>query len=129
MIFIDTNYFLRLLLKDVKEQHQQAKALFLRGAEGRAKLLTSTIVVFEIYWVLQSSYQKRREKIIEILEKILQLEFVEIDNKEVLQEALGIYKTTNLDLEDGYNLSLAKKRGIKEFKTFDKKLGRYFLKK
>lgn len=122
MIFIDTNYFLRFLLKDVKKQHQEAKELFLKGAEGRLKLFTSLVVIFEIYWVLTSFYQEKKEKVIEILEKIFNLKFIEIENKELLQEALKIYKKTNLDLEDCYNLALARKRKIKEFKTFDARL-------
>lgn len=129
MIFVDTNYFLRLLLKDVKKQHQQAKELFLKGAEGKTKLFTSTIVVFEIYWVLSSFYQRKKEEITEVLEKVFQLGFIKINNKDMLQKALEIYKTTNLDLEDCYNLSLVKKKGIKEFKTFDKNLEKYFLKR
>lgn len=122
MIFIDTNYLLRFLLKDIKKQHQEAKELFLKGAEGRLQLFTSLVVIFEIYWVLTSFYQEKKEKVIEILEKIFNLKFIEIENKELLQETLKIYKKTNLDLEDCYNLALARKRKIKEFKTFDERL-------
>jgi len=128
MIFVDTDYFLRLLIGDVKEQHQKAKTLFLKGAEGKLKLFTSIIVIFEIYWVLNSFYQKKKEKVIEILEKIFQLKFVKIENSNILQEAIKIYKITNLDLEDSYNLVLVKAKGIKIFKTFDRKLEKVFSK-
>lgn len=126
MIFVDTNYFLRFLLKDIKKQHQEAKSLFLKGAEGKVKLFTSLIVIFEIYWVLTSFYQKRKEKVIEIIDKIFNLAFIEIENKKLLKEALKIYQKTNLDFEDGYNLTLAKKKGIKEFKTFDERMKKEF---
>ncbi len=125
MIFVDTNYFLRFLLKDNKNQHQEAKTLFLKGAEGKTKLFTSMIVIFEIYWVLNSFYRKKKQKIIEILEKVFGLEFIEIENRIILQEAIKIYQKTNLDLEDGYNLALAKKKKIKDFKTFDEQLKKH----
>jgi len=128
MIFVDTNYFLRFLLRDVKKQHQEAKRLFLKGAEGKIKLFTSLVVIFEIYWVLLSFYQKKKDRVIEIFEKIFDLEFVEIENKKLLEKALMTYKKTNLDFEDCYNLALAKEKGIKEFKTFDERLRKQFLK-
>jgi len=62
MIFVDTNYFLRFLLKDIGKQHQKAKKLFEKAASGEIKLFTSMIVFFEIYWVLFSFYKRRRLK-------------------------------------------------------------------
>lgn len=35
MIFVDTNYFLRFLLKDNQAQYLQAKELFLSAAQGK----------------------------------------------------------------------------------------------
>jgi len=126
MIFVDTNYFLRFLLKDIEKQHQEAKKLFLKGAESKIKLFTSLVVIFEIYWVLTSFYQKKKETVTEIIEKIFDLKFVEIENKKLLQAALEIYQKTNLDFEDCYNLALARRKKIKKFKTFDMRLKRYF---
>jgi len=126
MIFVDTNYFLRFLLKDVELQHRLAKELFLQGAEGKVSLFTSVIVIFEIYWVLTSFYEKEKEKVLKILEKIFDLEFVKIENKKLLKEALAIYKRANLELEDCYNLALMEKMEIKELKSFDKKLIKQF---
>lgn len=126
MTFVDTNYFLRFLLKDVEKQHQKAKELFLKGAEGQRQLFTSLIVVFEIYWVLTSFYQKKKGKVVKLLEKIFDLEFIEIENKVLLEEALRVYKKVNLDFEDCYNLALARKKKIKEFRTFDEGLRKQF---
>jgi len=128
MIFVDTNYFLRFLLKDIEGQYQQTKDLFLRGAEGEVRLFTSLIVIFEIYWVLTSFYKKKKEKVIKILEKVFGLEFIGIENKELLRGALKIYQEAGLELEDCYNLALIRKMGIEKLRTFDKKLSRQFRK-
>lgn len=126
MIFVDTNYFLRLLLKDVAKQHQEAKKLFQKGALGEIKLFTSTIVFFEIYWVLSSFYKQKKAKIIETLTDILKMSFIFLEKKELLQKALKIFAKTNLTLEDSYNLVYAKEIGAEDFKTFDKKLKNKF---
>lgn len=122
MIFVDTNYFLRFLLKDVPRQHQEAKRLFLDGAQGKVKLFTSLVVIFEIYWVLSTFYERNKTQVAGILEEILNLNFIEIENKRLLEEALKIYQKTTLDLEDAFNLIFARSKNAKEFKTFDKKL-------
>ncbi|MBL7078277.1 PIN domain-containing protein [Candidatus Shapirobacteria bacterium] len=126
MIFVDTNYFLRFLLKDDNQQHQKAKDLFLKGADGKAKLFTSLLVIFEVYWVLTSFYQKQKNEAIRVLAKVLSLDFIKIQDKELLKQALALYQKTTLEFEDCYNLLLAKKEKIQDFKTFDRKLKRYF---
>jgi predicted nucleic acid-binding protein len=48
VIFVDTNVFTRLFAKDDAQQHEQAKALFLRAREGGAELVTGPPVFFEL---------------------------------------------------------------------------------
>lgn len=126
MIFIDTNYFLRFLLADITPQYTEAKALFLSAAEGKKNVFTSAIVIFELYWVLTSFYGKHKKDISTTLEQILAMHFVKIDERNMLNDAVSLYKKSTFDLEDAYNVSFAKAKGAKEFKTFDKKLLRAF---
>lgn len=126
MIFIDTNYFLRFLLKDVNKQYKIAKQLFTDGALGKVKLAASEIVIFEIYWVLFSFYEKSKQEVVEILRDILKMEFIFIERRGVLEEAVEIFAGSNFDLEDSFNLAYAKGLEISKFKTFDKKLSKKF---
>ena len=126
MIFVDTNYFLRFLIDDDPQQAEEAKKLFLEAARGNLELATSTIVVFEIYWVFKSYYQKTKDEIIKILQKVLTMNFVRIDERDLLQSALNLYKVENLSLEDCYNLIYAKDNKAVSFKTFDAKLAKVF---
>lgn len=128
MIFVDTNYFLRLLLRDVQSQHRQAKELFQEGALGKTKLFISPIVFFEIYWVLSSFYQRKKSQIAKTLKDILKMDFVKLEKRVLLREALEIFSQTNLSLEDSFNLIYAQKMGAADFKTFDKKLSNQFKK-
>lgn len=127
-IFIDTNFFLRFLLKDIHKQHQKTKELFLKGAKGKLQLFTSIIVIFELYWVLTSFYRKNKQKIVKILQELLKLKFIELKERETLTRATQIFSTTNLDLEDSYNLTYALRENAKQLATFDKKLEMAFKK-
>ena len=122
MTFVDTNYFLRFLLADVNEQHQKAKKLFEDAALGKVKLFTSTIVFFEIYWVLASFYKKDKKQLTKILSDLLLMSFVKLAERNLLKQALEIFTKSNLDFEDSFNLVYAKKKKARVFKTFDEKL-------
>jgi len=126
--FIDTNYFLRLLLKDDKKQFDTVYSLFQRAVNQEIQIITSIIVFFEIYWVLSSFYKKNKLKIVEYLKKILKMDFLEIENFHVLQETLILFENHTLDLEDCYNIAYAKNLETDEFATFDKKINNLFKK-
>lgn len=120
--FIDTNYFLRLLLKDNEKQFDEVYSIFQRAVNQEIKIITSTIVFFEIYWVLSSFYKKNKLKIVTYLKKILKMDFLEIENRHVLQKTLILFERHALDLEDCYNIAYTKNLGTDEFATFDKKI-------
>jgi predicted nucleic acid-binding protein len=127
MIFVDTNYFLRFLLKDIENQYLEVKKLMVNAAQGEKELFTSTIVFFELYWVLSSYYGKNRPELSSTLRDFLGLEFIRLEERSILREAISIFERSPLSLEDAYNIVFAKKREAKEFKTFDKKLAKFFL--
>lgn len=120
--FIDTNYFLRLFIKESKKQYNNVYSLFKKAVENEVKLTTSVVVFFEVYWVLKSFYKKNKEKSSFYLEKILKMNFLEIESPEILLAAITLYKNFNLDLEDCYNIVYYKIKNIDEFASFDKKV-------
>ncbi len=127
MTFVDTNYFLRFFLGEPYDQHVEAKELFQKAARGDGELGTSVVVFFEVYWVASSFYRLEKEKIREFLDNILKMEFIRLENRALLSEALSLYRDTSFDLEDAYNLVYARASGAKEFATFDVKLKKKFV--
>lgn len=73
-----------------------------------------------------SFYEKQKDEISKTLNSILNLEFIILEEKEILRKAVSTYETTNFDLEDSFNLSFAKSRKATDFKTFDAKLQKAF---
>ena len=125
MIFIDTNYFLRLILKDNQKHFLEAANTFKQAALGKISLVTSTVVFFEVAWTLRHIYKDDHLALGEILFKLLQLNF-KINDRSLLIDAVVRFKDSDLELINCYNLELAKDLKIKEFKTFDQKLARAF---
>lgn len=125
--FVDANYILRLLLRDNKEQFDVVYKLFKDASLGEKKLFTSQIVFFEIYWVLVSFYKQNKNACADYLLNILKMNFLEIQEKEILFEAVSLFKESNLGLEDCFNISYLKKFPDAEFATFDKKLLKHVL--
>lgn len=126
MTFIDTNYFLRWLLDDVHIQHDEAIDLLKDIIKSKSKAITSTLVFFEANWVLNSFYKKDKPKLIKLLQKILELDFIIIEERQILKDSLTLFKKTSLNLPDCYNLCYARSKDTSEFKTFDKKLAKEF---
>ena len=126
MIFVDTNYFLRFLLEDIPEQHLEAKRVFKEAALANFNLVTSLIVIFEIYWILKRTFHKSREELFLILTGILDMRSLEIAERDLLTNSAFLFHNTNLSLEDCYNLVYARERKVKDFKTFDQKLKKHF---
>lgn len=127
MIFIDTNYFLRFLLADISSQHNQAKTTFKQAAEGRISLFTSAVVIFEIYWVLLSVYEKNKVQVSATLDNLLDMAFIDFEHYELLKKSILIYNNSSLGLVDAFNLLYSKSFGAEDFKTFDAKLAKKFI--
>ena len=121
-VLVDTNYFLRLLIKDNRLQYQKAYAFFKRGVQNKVELYSTVPVFFEIYWVISSFYKKDKESCIGILNKILNIDFVQFENKTVLSYAVLLFEKYNLDLEDCYNLAVFAKENFDDIATYDVKV-------
>lgn len=127
MIFVDTNYFLRFLFDDRTQQHEIASNFFLEASRNKKNLTTSTLVIFEIYWVLGSVYQLSKSEKINIIHKILDMSFIYLVERNIFQSALEMFKKSTLEFEDCYNIAFYKSNKIDAFATFDKKIKKSLL--
>jgi predicted nucleic acid-binding protein len=126
MTFVDTNYFIRFLLKDVPAQYSKARKLFEKGLRGNISLFSSVIVFFELCWVFSSFYKKSKDEVIQILLDVMKMSFIDFENRDLLEASLLLFQDTSLELEDCYNLVYAKSIGVSEFASFDRKAKREF---
>lgn len=127
MIFVDTNYFLRLLNDDKSELHKKATDFFLRAASGKGKYMTSTLVIFEVYWVLNSFYRQDKMHLVSLIGSILKMDCIELADRIQLLEALAHFSRSTLEFEDCYHLQIARTYQCTGIATFDTKLSRAYV--
>lgn len=122
MIFVDTNYWLRYLTDQESEQGKIALQLFLDAARGKADLCSSTVVFFEIYWVMKSVYKTNQADLQKLLNNLLKMDCVDWHQNEILIEAVSVMENFGYDLEDSFNVCFALHKKVDELASFDQKL-------
>ena len=113
MTLIDANVILRYLLNDIPEQADKAESVIKQGA------FTLPEIIAEVVYVLTKLYKVPRNEIKSIVAPFL--DEIEIQNKEVIVNALSIFSETAFDFVDCIIISRKKLLNENVF-TFDKKL-------
>ncbi len=98
--FLDSNIFLRLMVKDDRKKVNDCEALIKAVEQGRLSALTSPIVLAEIVWVGQSFYKMPKEQIIEALRGICGIKRLEIKDYSVFILALELFHTHRVKFID-----------------------------
>ena len=117
---VDTNFILRYLLADNKEQYKQTKNIFDQARDGRVQIKLEQSVFVEVIFVLSSFYKTPKNNIIEIMHSFLAYKGIEAE-KDLFHNALEIYQNHNIHIVD----SIIAAKSILDntpMLTFDKKL-------
>jgi len=120
-IFADTNLFLRYLTDDVPAQADLVEALLRRAAQGQVQLVTTSLVIAEIIWTLESFYKIPKQDIQLKVLAILTTDGLEVENADLILQAIGLYVEKNVDFIDAYNAAWMLKCDVKKAVTFDQK--------
>jgi len=121
MIFVDTNIFIRLLVRDDTEQHEKAKALFILAQDGKVELVTGHPVFFELAWVLSYTYKVSNSEILDMLESVLSFGGLKVSDRNFISEAIYLARLMNGSFADSYIAASLQRLQAKEIATFDKK--------
>ena len=113
MVILDTNALLRYVLGDIPDQAETAAGAVQEGC------ITTTEIIAEVVYVLQSVYKVSREDISWTVHCIL-LD-VKAENVKTLRYAMGVFDQTNLDFVDCLLVAYKKVLGL-DVLSFDKKL-------
>ncbi len=119
--FVDTNLFVRYLTDDDAEKADRVEALLVEASEGRVRLVTADLVLVELIWVLESSYDMKPGEITPMIRSILATPGVEVINGALMARALDHYEGKNIDIVDGYIAASMEKLNITDVYSFDRK--------
>jgi len=119
--FIDTNIFLRFLLNDHKSLTAKAEKYFLLANKNKAVLISSVLVISEVFWVLKSFYKYSIKNINKHLTSLLAHKNIQIKDKNLVLKTLNLCQKKNIAFVDAFCLLKSKQIKVKLI-TFDKKL-------
>lgn len=118
-IGIDTNVLIRYITQDDDGQSKIASD-FLESLTTQNQGFINHVVMVEVVWVLSRAYKKSRAQIAMILDEILSIPVFEFENRQVLLQALHLYKTTKADYSDLVIYQINKTFSCNKTVTFDK---------
>ena len=118
---IDTNLLVRYLTEDDPEKAKAVERLLKRAGRGEIRILLPSVVIAELVWVLESYYEMEASEISELVGAILNTPEVEVQDKNMLREALKAYEKKKIDFVDAWILEFAREKKIKTIYTFDKR--------
>jgi predicted nucleic acid-binding protein len=121
MRLVDTNIFIRFLIKDDEKKADRCHDLIMRAATGKITLVVSELAVAELVWVLQSpaNYGLTPTGIREILLPLLTMKGLQLPNKSIYPEVLELFAKSGVDFIDAYHAVLMKKNKIKTIYSYD----------
>ncbi len=124
--FADTNFYLRFLLQDNKEQAKKTQNFLERASEGEIEIIFISPVILEMTYVLESVYEVPREKIAQSLLTLIKTDYLEVQDRDVWVGVFELYKKKNISLFDIY-LSMKSQGEGADVLTYDQKLERFHL--
>lgn len=120
-VFIDTNLFLRFLLDDIPEQADAVEKILKEAACQKVILWTNPMVIAEIVWTCESYYELPKDEIKDKVLMILNTPGLEVEDEDLVAEAVILYSEKGVDFIDAYNACWMRDRKVLDIYTFDKK--------
>jgi predicted nucleic acid-binding protein len=120
--YLDANVILRYLTGDDPAKAQACFSLFQRVAAGDEEMVTSSVIVHEVLYVLTSraQYGLSHQDAAARLRPILAMRGLKLTNKRVYARALDVYAGyPHLDFGDALAVAESEHLGIREIVSYD----------
>ncbi|OGM14176.1 hypothetical protein A3D84_03705 [Candidatus Woesebacteria bacterium RIFCSPHIGHO2_02_FULL_42_20] len=112
--YLDTNYLVRFLTKDIKVQAETAKKII-----ENDKIYIANIVLAEVVYILETHYKANKKELCNVLISLIKQP--NVSTSSFVPLSLNIYKNERVSFYD--SLLLAEVLNSKsQLKSFDKKL-------
>ena len=99
-LFIDTNLFLRYFTKDNQEMYETVEKILLCVLHSEIRIATSTIVLTEIMYTLQSFYKCDQKTIQKHVDSILQIANLVLIDETNFRRAYEYHKKKKVKISD-----------------------------
>jgi predicted nucleic-acid-binding protein len=118
----DTNVLVRYVTRDDPAQ-ERAAARFLDAAKARSEpILVNVIVLCELAWVLDRSYDYSRAEVALVIDRVLTTEQLVVEDAALVWGALADFKASKADFADCLIGRKNRHLGCERTMTFDGRL-------
>jgi predicted nucleic acid-binding protein len=123
-VVVDANVFLSTLVHRNDEQRAAAKALLLKAEDGELQVILPQFVIFEIVYVLQSTYRVPAGELAPMLRDLIALPGVVVIDECPWKRVLDYWPSLLPSLADASIVAVAASSRYDAIATFDRKLSR-----
>lgn len=124
MIGLDTNILVRYLIQDDPVQSRRASDVIERRLTEEDPGFVSIVAMVETVWVLDRSYRFTPLEISAAVERLLQIDVLNIENEQEIFTAMTVLKSGRGSLPDALIAELGRRAGCRRTLTFDHKAAR-----
>ena len=117
---LDANVILRFITKDPPDIAAASRQLFLQAEAGKIGLIILPVTAAEVVWVLESFYEYPKNQVAETVGDFLRCEGLLVEQAEIIQEALSLYYSNNLDFANALIAATALRKGPSLVCSFDR---------
>lgn len=121
MLGIDTNVFVRYLVRDEPQQFEKARRLIKRESDRNEPVLVSLLVLLETEWVLRSRYGLSKPEILSAFSAMLDVTDLTIEDEPSVEHALYSWKDSGAEFADCLIDARHRRLGCQATATFDGK--------
>jgi predicted nucleic acid-binding protein len=123
-VVIDANVFLSTLVHRNDGQREASKALLLKAEDGDLEVILPQFVIFEIVYVLQSTYRIPGSELAPMLRDLIALPGVLVIDECPWKRVLEYWPAPLPSLADAAIVAVAASKRTDAIATFDQKLGK-----
>lgn len=121
MIALDTNLLVRLLVNDDPAQAAKVESWLAKQASPARPAWVDHVVLCELAWVLERSYDFPRDEINACIAALLEHKHLKVESPSLVRQALVLHASQNADFSDYLLAARAEAAGYSRLLTFDKK--------
>lgn len=121
IILLNTNILIRYFTNDVPAKAARCETMLKKVSEGKQRALLNEVVIAETVWVLDGEYSYPREKITEILLRLVNTPYIIVPNKDIVNLAFSYWKLNGfkVDYIDVYNAAWVSSENLEGIYSYD----------
>lgn len=120
---VDTNVLVRYMAADDPHQTRSAERFIETCRKEEEPIFVPILVLCELVWVLDRSYQHAKASLLSALDQILETDLFVIENDGLVRRSVEQYRTGKGNFADYLIGNVARHAGCSSTVTFDRALG------